>query len=176
MPPLPIAPLEDRARVHSGAVLALDLGTHTGWACRHVDGAIWAGTVTFDKRGGGGFRFLHFRAWLTEFKNRAVGGLEAVWWERIDFLGRRGASVENARTKFGFEATLTAWCEHHGIPYTGIPPGPIKKFATDNGNAKKPAMMDAMRQAGFDPKTDDEADALALLMLALERTECGRAA
>lgn len=155
-----------------GAVLALDLGTTTGWACRHADGAIRSGVVVFENLGHGGHRFLRFRAWLTNFKN-AAGDLEAVYYERIDFIG---TSVENARTKFGFEATLGAWCEHHGVPYTGIPPATIKKFATGNGNAKKPAMMDAMRQSGFHPKDDNEADALALLMLALERMECGRAA
>lgn len=170
--PLTVQPLEDRARVHSGAVLALDMATHVGWACRHIDGAIRSGTVTFDKRGGVGFRWLRFRAWLTEFKN-AAGGLEAVWWECINFAG---TSTENARTKFGFEATLTAWCEHHGIPYPDATPSQIKQFATGNGSAKKPAMIDAMRQAGFDPADHNEADALALLLLALERMECGRAA
>ena len=172
--PLVVQPLEDRARVYKGAVLALDLGAHTGWACRHIDGAIRSGTVTFDVRGGAGFRWLRFRAWLTEFKN-AAGGLDMVWWERIDFLGPR-PSVENSRTKYGFEATLTCWCEHHGIPYPQALPSQIKKFATGNGNATKKEVMDAMRQSGFHPKDDNEADALALLGLALERTECGRAA
>ena len=165
--------MAERARPHpgAGAVLALDMAAHTGWACCHIDGAIRSGAVTFDKRGGGGFRFLPFRAWLTNFKN-AAGGLEAVWWERIEFI----STVENARTKYGFEATLLAWCEHHGIPYTGIAPATIKKFITGSGRATKRDVMDAVRLRGHTVISDDEADALALLQLALERMECGRAA
>lgn len=174
MPLLPITTLEDRARIHRGAVLSLDLGTKLGWACRHVDGATRSGAVTFDKRGGGGHRFLRLRAWLTNFKN-AAGGLEAIWYEEINFLGPR-PSVENARTKFGFEGNLLAWCEHHGIPYYGVHPATIKKYATGKGNAKKPEMVEAMRALGYTVTGDDEADALALLLLALERMECGRAA
>ncbi len=30
---------------------------------------------------------------------------------------------------------LTAWCEHHNIPYQGVPVGTIKKHATGKGNA-----------------------------------------
>ena len=49
------------------AVLALDLGTTTGWALRSGDGAITSGTMTFrpSRFEGGGMRFLRFRAWLT---------------------------------------------------------------------------------------------------------------
>ena len=47
-------------------VLALDLGTTTGWALRSADGRIVSGTVSFrpSRYDGGGVRYLRFRAWL----------------------------------------------------------------------------------------------------------------
>ena len=65
-------------------------------------------------------------------------------------------------------AHVTAWCEHHQIPYEAVPVGTIKRHATGKGNASKAAMIDAMHARGFDPADDNEADALALLGWALE--------
>ena len=50
------------------AILALDLGTTMGWACRPTDGTVAHGWVSL-KGGrfeGGGMRFLRFSRWLTE--------------------------------------------------------------------------------------------------------------
>ena len=45
--------------------------------------------------------------------------------------------------------------------------GTIKKHATGKGNAGKADMLNAMRNKGFSPADDNEADALALLDWAL---------
>jgi Holliday junction resolvasome RuvABC endonuclease subunit len=63
---------------------------------------------------------------------------------------------------------LTAWCEHHQIPYQGIPVGTIKKHAAGKGNASKYEMVAAVRGRGHSPSDDNEADAIALLYLARE--------
>ena len=49
-----------------GTILALDLGTTTGWALQRV-GAIISGTVSFrpSRYDGGGVRYLRFRAGST---------------------------------------------------------------------------------------------------------------
>ena len=49
-------------------VLALDLGTTTGWALRGQDGLITNGTASFKpgRYDGGGMRYLRFTNWLTE--------------------------------------------------------------------------------------------------------------
>ena len=65
-------------------------------------------------------------------------------------------------------ATLTAWCEHHQIPYQGVPVGTIKKHATGKGNAGKDDMIASVRLHGHTPVDDNEADALALLYWAVE--------
>ena len=65
-------------------------------------------------------------------------------------------------------ATLTAWAELRGIPYEGVPVGTIKRHATGKGNANKDVMMAAARARGFSPADDNEADAIAILLWALE--------
>lgn len=142
-----------------GARLALDLGTNTGWAiCR--DGVTASGTASFKvgRYEGGGMRYMRFQRWLDEM---ARDGLDSVYFEEV----RRHAGTDAAHVYGGLLATLTAWCEHHGIPYQGIPVGTIKKHATGKGNANKEAMIAAAVARGFAPVDDNEADALALLHL-----------
>ncbi|CAI8819850.1 crossover junction endodeoxyribonuclease RuvC [Methylococcus capsulatus] len=151
-------------------LLALDLGTHTGWALHQRDGTIISGSETFKPHRfeGGGMRFLRFKRWLTEIK-QAAGDLDAVYFEEV----RRHAGVDAAHAYGGFLAHLTAWCEHHRMPYQGVPVGTIKKHAAGQGNANKAAMVAAMRSMGFDPVDDNEADALALLHWALATQRVG---
>ena len=149
------------------ATLALDLGTSTGWALRTADGGIASGTQSF-KPGrfeGGGMRYLRFRRWLTELK-ATQDALGAVYFEEV----RRHLGVDAAHAYGGFLATLTAWCEHHQIPYAGVPVGTIKKHATGKGDASKEEMIAAARARGNDPEDANAADALALLDWAPEST------
>jgi Holliday junction resolvasome RuvABC endonuclease subunit len=146
-------------------ILTLDLGTRTGWALLQPDGAITSGSEMF-KPGrfeGGGMRFLRFKRWLTEIK-QTTDGLDAVYFEEV----RRHAGVDAAHAYGGFLAHLTAWCEHHRIPYQGVPVGTIKKYATGKGNAGKEDMVAAARRRGHNPVDDNEADALALLAWAIQ--------
>lgn len=147
------------------SILALDLGTNTGWALSSRDGIITSGTEQFKSQRfeGGGMRYLRFKHWLTEMK-QCADGIDAVFMEEV----RRHAGVDAAHAYGGFLATLTAWCEHHNIPYQGVPVGTIKKHATGKGNASKDEMIAAVRKLGHAPADDNEADALALLHWALE--------
>lgn len=47
-------------------------------------------------------------------------------------------------------------------PIVEVPPSTLKAWATGNGNATKPAMVQAALDAGADPANDDEADAYLL--------------
>ena len=49
-----------------------------------------------------------------------------------------------------------------------MPVGTIKRFIAGKGNADKQAVIDAVRARGFDPADDNEADALAILLWAIE--------
>jgi Holliday junction resolvasome RuvABC endonuclease subunit len=148
----------------TATILALDLGTTTGWALRDRTGRITSGSQSFKPQRfeGGGMRYLRFGRWISEIQT-SVSELQFLYFEEV----RRHASTDAAHAYGGFLATLTAWCEHHGIPYQGVPVGTIKKHATGKGNASKDEMMAAMRARGHLPADDNEADALALLLWAL---------
>ena len=145
------------------AVLALDLGTTTGWALRGQDGGITSGTMTFkpSRFEGGGMRYLRFRSWLAEVADLS-GGLTRMVFEEV----RAHAGTDAAHLYGGFLAHLSAWCEERGIAYEGVPVATIKRFATGRGNADKAAMIAAIRARGFAPADDNEADAIALLLWA----------
>jgi Holliday junction resolvasome RuvABC endonuclease subunit len=149
-------------------ILALDLGTTTGWALRQLDGTISSGTVAFKPQRfeGGGMRFLRFKRWLNELRQSA-GDIQGVVLEEV----RSHAGVDAAHAYGGFLGHLTAWCEQHRIPYQGVPVGTIKKHATGKGNAGKAAMIAAAQARGFQPQDDNEADALALLHWAITTQE-----
>jgi len=152
--------------IRSGrALLALDLGTTTGWALHGLDGLITSGTVSFrpGRFDGGGMRYLRFTNWLGEL-DRLSGPIASIWFEEV----RRHAATDAAHVYGGLMATLTAWAELRGIPYEGVPVGTIKRHATGKGNADKTAMIAAARARGFSPADDNEADAIAILFWALE--------
>ena len=149
-------------------ILALDLGTHTGWALHQLDSTITSGTERFKPQRfeGGGMRFLRFKRWLNELLSNS-GHINAVYFEEV----RRHAGVDAAHAYGGFMGHLTAWCEHHNIPYQGVPVGTIKKHATGKGNAGKDEMIASIRARGHTPVDDNEADALALLHWAIDTQE-----
>ena len=158
----------DATRTGALTVLAIDLGTTTGWAMRPRDQQIAHGFVTLKPQRfeGGGMRYLRFKRWLTEVKALATD-IHAVYFEEV----RRHVGVDAAHVYGGLMATLTTWCEHHGIPYQGVPVGTIKKHATGKGNAGKEEVLAAMRAKGHPVADDNEADALALLHWAIDTQE-----
>ena len=146
-------------------ILALDLGTQTGWALTSRDGSITSGSQSFKPQRfeGGGMRFLRFKRWLTDIK-QCNDGIDQVVFEEV----RRHVGVDAAHAYGGFMGQLTAWCEHHQIPYQGVPVGTIKKHATGKGNAGKDDVIASVTARGHAPVDDNEADALALLHWAIQ--------
>lgn len=138
-------------------ILALDLGTVTGWAIKTESG-IDSGIKSFATKSheGAGMRYLRFKKWLTEIKQC---GINEVYFEQV----QRHVSTYSAQVYGGYMGTLMAWCEQHEIPYSGVPVGTIKRSATGKGNASKQDMINAAKKLGFDVVDDNQADALALL-------------
>ena len=164
--PIPAtAPRFDGGPLYTSCILALDLGTTTGWAIRCHDGLITSGAASFrpGRFDGGGMRFLRFTNWLTEIE-RLSGPIAAIWFEEV----RRHTGTDAAHVYGGLMATLTAWAELRGVHYAGVPVGTIKRHATGKGNAPKDAMIAAARARGVSPADDNEADAIAILHWAIE--------
>lgn len=160
-------------------ILALDLGTKTGWAVNYglyasnkspfTSGAKDFSTKRFE---GAGMRYLKFREWLNIFLKRdslsskiISHPIEQVCFEEV--LGHTGTAP--AHVYGGFLATLMSWCEEYKIPYEGVPVKTIKKFITGNGNSNKDAMIEAVIKRGFEVDNHDEADAISLLLYVEER-------
>jgi Holliday junction resolvasome RuvABC endonuclease subunit len=157
------------------SILCLDLGSRTGWAL-HDDGATFSGSISF-KTGryeGGGMRYLRFRQWLVDLlsntrRSKAAYGspavaVDAVYFEEV----RAHAGTDAAHIYGGFLAVLSACCEDQAIAYLGVPVGTIKRHITGKGNADKATVTAAVRARGFDPADDNEADAIAILLWAIE--------
>jgi crossover junction endodeoxyribonuclease RuvC len=153
--------------------LALDLATKTGFAIVRADGRIESGMVKIAPRAneGEGQRWVRFRAWLVEMK-AANPELGRLVYEEITFIGSFGGQPNSGhwlQIYGGMKAILQAFGEHHRIPYGGVNVSRVKKAWTGKGNAKKPEMIARCKELGFRPEDDNEADAIALLHVALDR-------
>lgn len=143
-------------------ILALDLGTSTGFAIggkEHMVSGTW--NLKPGRYDGGGMRFVKMRANLEDI--RRAYGVTHVFYEEV----RRHRGVDAAHVYGGLMGTLTAWCEEHDIPYQGVPVGTNKRNWTGAGNASKDAMVAECRRRGFEPGSEDEADAIAVFHSAL---------
>lgn len=144
-------------------ILALDLGTSTGFAILK-DGTIISGTKKLrQSKSASGLRFLDFRLWLIEVIK--AHGINEIYYERV----YRHCGTEAGHVYGGFMYCLATVCEEFGIRCTGIPVTTIKKHATGNGKATKEDMIKAARNGGFNPLDDNEADSLAILMVAIKQ-------
>jgi Holliday junction resolvasome RuvABC endonuclease subunit len=148
-------------------ILALDLGTQTGWALLQATG-ITSGSVSFatNRLAGFGVRFLNFRNWLVEMLGKHR--IDMVVFEEV----HNHAGVYAAHAYGGFVAILASVCETLRLPYRGFGVKTIKKFITGSGNASKQDVINAVRNKGYGPMAEDrplddnEADAIALALLA----------
>lgn len=150
-------------------ILALDLATLTGWALAEVvpgpgtiaDRArlVSSGQVDLGRTLSAGERLRALDDWLeTRFRDP----LRLVAWERPHLRG--GGSFLLA----GFAAVATLACERHGCAYVDVHTGTVKKHATGSGRASKADVLTAMAARWkVQPRSDDEADALAVLSWAL---------
>jgi Holliday junction resolvasome RuvABC endonuclease subunit len=146
-------------------LLALDFGSTTGYAILHND-VVCSGTCNFKQMrlANGGLRFLQFRNWLTDIIPKYE--IEKVFYEDV----KRHLGTYAAHAYGGYLYHLAVVCEEFQIPYFGLPVGSIKKASTGKGNATKEEMIDAAKTLGFNPRDHNEADALAILLLAIRKS------
>lgn len=144
-------------------ILAIDIGTTTGWARSSRAGTVASGSENFAPRRmeAAGQRWLKFRAFLNE--QRGAGGeIHAVYYEDV----KQHAGTLAAHVYGGFLACLEMWCASNNVPLRPVGVGVVKKHWTGKGNADKAVMCETARARGFRPKDNNEADALAILSLA----------
>ena len=141
-------------------ILALDCASKTGWAYKGP-GQIVYGVQDFTKRRGesNGMVYLKLVGWLE--KNFCDANV--IYYEQPHQRGG-GTSL-----LIGMVSHVESWATSHGIEFTAVHTGTLKKGTVGKGNASKDDMMDWFReQTGHDPQDDNEADAYALLRFAMD--------
>lgn len=155
-----------------GALLSLDLGTHCGWSICDEAGKITSGEWLFvaNQNKHPGYRYLKFRYQLQSFRKAQGDKPVKVVYEDINFIGK-GNGAHSVQMFGAWRGILLGWCATYDIPVDCVEPKVIKKFIAGTGDAGKPQVIDAVRMAGHDvsDKHDNEADAIALLYLMLEK-------
>lgn len=146
-------------------ILALDLGTTTGWALYDF-GSIASGSLNLKAKSSQNpfQRFINLETWLPSIFTKTCGALDIVYYEKV----RRHLGTEAAHIYGAFEAEVQKFCIKSGVECKGVDVGVIKKSATGKGDAKKEKVIEAIKKLGHNPKDDNEADALALLYYALK--------
>lgn len=149
---------------YTPVILALDLATSTGWACKTLTGNVLSGVQRFDLRRGEspGYRFLRFEAWLGE--TMAMTHATLVAYEQPHHRGGHATAVLN-----GLVAIVQTVCAKAKIEHVSVPTGTLKKHATGKGSASKEEMISAAEGwLGRKVSSDDEADAIHVLKWALD--------
>ena len=146
-------------------ILAIDCATKTGWAlcCNGRIEASGVETFTLGRGESPGIRFLNFRHWL----DTLVGAWEPslIVYEQAHHRG--GAATEVCVNLTGRVQEIAA---DHGINYTTVHTGTLKKWACGHGKADKGQMTGrAAAILGRPPRDDNEADAVLMAFYAWDK-------
>lgn len=140
--------------VGSYAYLALDPGRSCGWAAGSLVGDLQSGTLLLN--GPMELRFGQLLRWLERHLPQKGIIVEQPW-------GLRGRQAQ--ASVFGLTGVAAAVAEKYELAFNMYAPKQVKKY-TGYGAATKHDMKQwAKLEHGIKVKTDDQADALALLCL-----------
>lgn len=145
-------------------ILALDLGTTTGWACaapNHLGFGFKAFSRSKAKKEHHGHQFRAFTGWLkNDLIPQIPGGIQAISFELVGF-GEGAASQQMGNA---WRCCVLMVCAEHGYAYHEVTPGTWKKLVVGKGNAKKPQIQQHVEQVmGLGAQSEDTSDALCLL-------------
>ena len=146
--------------------LALDLGTKTGFCVFSPDQKVSAsGTKNFSQAASShiGRRFACFRDWLIAIIHKY--NIRGVFYEQV----YAHTGLQASHVYGGFLYHLAAVCDDYNIPIKGLGVCTIKKNMTAKGHATKKQMIDEAFRRGFNPFDDNEADAIAIMLTAIQR-------
>lgn len=152
-------------------ILALDLGTNTGWATFNTETQVTkSGTVKLfsakEKMEDRAKRFIRLNEFLCDIDDGfGEPEVELVVYEMPHQRGGPATFV-----LVGLAATVETWCIRHKAKHERVHSATIKKFMTGDGKADKDAVMTAVqKRIGRWPEDDNEGDALAILFWTLEK-------
>jgi len=138
-------------------LLALDIATKTGWKTKTSSG-VW--DLKPNRGESEGMRVVRFKSKVRELIN--LEQINLVSYERP--AGAYKSSIMVASEMIG---VLKDLCIELNIDLACYSASEIKKFATGKGNANKEEMIKSAIKLGFNPKDDNEADAIHLYNLSV---------
>lgn len=147
------------------SILALDLGTKTGYALLHDDKLMFGTRVFKRNYPNGGNHWVDFYSFIHSLVERY--DIKSIYYEGVN--AHKG--VIAAHCYGGFKAVLQMFCHHSAIQIDSFGVTQIKKFWAGKGNANKEMMVNEAINHGFDVDDDNQADAVALLHTALNLQE-----
>ena len=140
-------------------LLALDIATKTGWKSPTASGT-W--DLTPNKGESSGMKLIRFRAKLIEIIK--AENIRIIAYERPAGFHKQALIVAGELV-----GVLKMVAEEHHIHLACYSATEIKKFATGKGNATKEEMIKAAQKKGYNPQDDNEADAIHLYDLAIQK-------
>lgn len=136
-------------------ILALDIATKTGW-CTATTNGVW--DLKPNRGESEGMRVVRFMAKVKELIT--LENINLIAYERP--AGLHKGSIMVASEMIGVLKTL---CIELNVNLACYSASQIKKFATGKGNASKEDMVKAAIALGYQPKDDNQADAIHLYNL-----------
>ena len=136
-------------------IMSIDLGNKSG-VYVFSDKCDDNFTIDITKHKAGGGRFSEFRVHIDNLLKKYK--IDKVLYEEIAVLRFKNATYNLC----GLRAILLATCFDNNVEATGFNIRTIKKTFTGNGNASKDDMINVCREFGYDPKDDNQADAIAI--------------
>ncbi len=137
-------------------ILALDIATKTGWSLPDQSGAFDM-KPEYDAVPDYGRLTWLFNGWLADMLAE----------HKPDLVAIESPVIRGSATILLVGLVQTAHCGAyaHQIPRTERTCQAIKTFMAGKHNATKADMINALRARGIEPKSNDEADAIALRLL-----------
>jgi len=139
-------------------ILALDIATKTGWKTATASG-VW--DVKPNRGESEGMRVVRFKSKVKEMI--LMESIEIVAYERASGL-YKGPLIICAE----MIGVLKDLCMEMKVEMACYSAKEIKSHATGKGNASKDQMVAAAKALGYDPKDDNEADAIHLYNLTVK--------
>ena len=136
-------------------ILSLDIATNTGWKTKTSSG-VW--NLKPNRGESEGMRVVRFKSKVKELIQ--LESINLISYERP--AGMHKSSIMVASEMVG---VLKDLCIELNIDLACYSASEIKKFATGKGNANKDEMIKAATNLGYNPKDDNEADAIHLYLL-----------
>jgi len=136
--------------------LALDMANQTGWAVSDGKEVI-SGTELLSKPAAGVPASIRGLALLFTTLSQSWDIVDIVY----EFPHHRGRYA--TASGYYLVGKLLELCDENNIKVQGVHSKAVKKWATGNGNASKDQMKEECIIRGYNPKDDNEADALLIL-------------